>query len=82
MHDIQNAQEAVRDTIRGILRTGGRAYWQNVSVGAEDQIYRQSGGTITRGQASDLVKQAIDRLKSNDELDIPDEPWKDWSLKN
>jgi hypothetical protein len=31
----------------------------------------KSGGTITRRQATDLVKQAIDRLKSDDKLDNP-----------
>jgi len=80
--DIQQAQEAVRDTIRGIVGSGGRPYWQNVSVGAEDQICRQSGDIITRRQAIDLVKRAIAEMKSDEKLYTPDEPWKDWVLKN
>ena len=80
--DDRVAKDAVIQAIEKLVHGGKRAYSQNVPNEAIKIVWTQGGGKITRGDASDRVKQAILDLQSEGKIEVHKEPYKDWKILN
>jgi hypothetical protein len=78
--DIDDAKEAVRETIKEIVQNGGRAYSQNVPKEAADRLYRNGAGTVARDEAWNAVIRASEQMVQDGELVAPVMPHEDWRL--
>lgn len=78
---IDDAKEAVRETVRGLVSSGKRAYSQNVPFESGKRLVRDKAGSITENEATDAVLEAIGQMTTDGELNAPIEPHDDWTLR-
>jgi hypothetical protein len=77
---VDDAKEAIRETVRGLVNSGKRAYSHNVPFESAKRLVRDKAGSIAHNEANDAVREAIQDMTSNGELKAPDEPYEDWTL--
>ena len=76
----QDAKVVVLEAMDGLVRAGQRAYVHNVPEEATKFLLRREAGRITRSDANERVKRAIESLALEGKIDCHLEPYKDWKI--
>jgi hypothetical protein len=77
----EDAENAIREAMAGLVGTGKRAYSLSVPMEATRVLVAMGQGAITHQEASERIKKAIAALRSNGDLEAPAEGRFDWKIK-
>ena len=76
----QDDKAVVLEVMDGLVRARQRAYVHNVPEEATKLLLRRGAGRITRSDANERVKRAIESLARGGKIDCHLEPYKDWKI--
>lgn len=78
----QDDKAIVLEVMDGLVRARQRAYAHNVPEESTKLLLRRGAGRITRSDANQRVKRAIESLAREGKIDCHLEPHKDWRILN